>query len=60
MKNSPFRHWLNEKWYEHKEEVLLFGGEPFANVTLYFQKYKWWLKSIYRSEQKKEDRKRHG
>jgi len=53
MKNSRFRHWLNEKWFEHKDEVLLYGGEPFADSGAYFRKYKWWLKSIYRREHKR-------
>lgn len=53
MKNSRFRHWLNEKWFEHKDEVLLYGGEPFADSGAYFKKYKWWLKSIYLRENKR-------
>ena len=63
--NQTFRHWLNEKWYEHKEEVAVFGGEPFPDAGAYFRKYKWWLKSIYRKEMLKQQdyqiyRKRYG
>jgi hypothetical protein len=60
MKTSAFRHWLNEKWFEHKDEVLLFGGEAYSDVGAYFRKYKWWLKSIYKQEQIKMNRKRNG
>jgi hypothetical protein len=50
MPNQNFRSWLLEKWFEHKDEVLMFGGEPFPDSGAYFKKYKWWLKSIYRRE----------
>jgi hypothetical protein len=50
MANQNFRSWLMEKWFEHKDEVLMFGGEPFPDSGAYFKKYKWWLKSIYRRE----------
>lgn len=50
MKTSAFRNWLNEKWFEHKDEVLMYGGEPLPDSSAYFKKYKWWLKSIYQRE----------
>lgn len=53
MKTSAFRTWLNDKWYQHKEEVLIYGAESYPNAETYFRKYKWWLKSIYQKEMKK-------
>jgi hypothetical protein len=52
MKTSAFRNWLNEKWFEHKDEVLMYGGEPFPDAGAYFRKYKWWLKTVYQKEMK--------
>lgn len=44
-----FRSWVQEKWYEHKEEVWAWEGfEPTATPTEYFNKYKWWLKREYK------------
>ena len=52
MANQNFRHWLNEKWFEHKDEILVYGAESFATSSAYFAKYKWWLKTVYQKEQR--------
>lgn len=47
-KTSSFRHFCNQKWFEHKDEVFSWTGQP-CKVTpeQYFSKYKWFLKTIY-------------
>lgn len=62
---SAFRAWLTNKWYEHKDEVDRWGGEPFADAGVYFRTYKWWLKTLYKKEQadlkrREEMRKKYG
>jgi hypothetical protein len=59
MANQNFRHWLNEKWFEHKDEILVYGAESFATSSAYFAKYKWWLKTVYQKEQQ-QNKARHG
>lgn len=46
-----FRFWLHEKWYEYLTECEAFGLKPIANMSTYFQKYKYWLKREYRHQQ---------
>ena len=53
MQNIPtpsnFRTWLNDMWYEHKEEVLNYTGNNVDYpMEVYILKYKWWLKAIYK------------
>ena len=51
MKQTPFRNWLRNKWYEHLEEINSFGEPaPTYNSDFYFKTYKWWLKREYRHE----------
>lgn len=48
-----FRHWLQEMWQEHCDELLAHGRTEerrSVNSTEYFQKYKWWLKREYVSQ----------
>ena len=46
---SNFRTWLNDMWYEHKEEVLNYTGNNVDYpMEVYILKYKWWLKAIYK------------
>lgn len=59
---SAFRAWIQNKWFEHKDEVLMWGGRPPEDAQAYFSKYKWWLKTVYKkeiadNERKKEDGK---
>jgi hypothetical protein len=53
MRNSDFRLYVYEKWFEYKEEVLAWEkknveGSPEA----YFHKYKWFLKAKYKVDNK--------
>lgn len=44
-----FRGWLYDKWLEHKDEVLETTGRACDyDLGLYFNKYKWWLKRLYK------------
>ena len=46
---QTFRSWLNNMWQEHKKEVLVTTGKPCDyDLGLYFNKYKWWLKKMYK------------
>lgn len=51
-----FRHWLQEKWYEHLDELMTLG-QPLPPYTLahYFNQYKYWLKHEYRHQMDKQD-----
>lgn len=49
---SAFRVWVTNQWYDHREEVRNWGGEPIGSPEDYFQKYKWWLKTVYQKENK--------
>ena len=50
-----FRHWCNQKWFDHCDEVESFtGSRPDYDSKLYFNMYKWWLKREYRHEMKGE------
>ena len=46
-----FRHWLYEKWQEHLDEVAAHGQRVDYDIRVYFNKYKFWLKRIYRASQ---------
>lgn len=50
--SSPFRSWVTNKWYEHKEEVAVWGGEVCGSPGEYFRKYKWFLKTVYQKEKR--------
>ena len=43
-----FRSWCQEKWYEHLDELSLYGQPVPYDAKEYFQRYKWWLKREYR------------
>ena len=50
---KSFRAWLNNKWLEHKSEVYDYTGKPCDyNLGIYFSKYKWWLRRVYKEEMK--------
>jgi hypothetical protein len=48
---SPFRHWCQEKWYEHQEEIAAYGQPVCYTAREYFLKYKFWLKREYKHQQ---------
>lgn len=44
-----FRQWLQEKWYEHLDELDSWNMKaPDYNLRQYFDRYRWWLKREYR------------
>lgn len=43
-----FRNWLQEKYFEHKDECSHWNTIPASSVKEYFNKYKWWLKREYK------------
>jgi len=51
MKSSPFRAWLQNKWMEYKSEFLRIEGVPCTeSPQLYFRRYKWFLKQLYKDD----------
>lgn len=50
-----FRTWLQNKWYEHLDELDSLGiPHPDYDLKKYFEKYKWWLKREYQFQRKQE------
>lgn len=47
---STFRHFCNEKWFEHRDEIFAWTGN--ANLeydsTYYFRKHRWLLKKMFK------------
>jgi len=51
-KISPFRTWLHNMWYEHVNELDSWGmPKPDYTSTVYFQRFRWWLRAEYRRQQ---------
>lgn len=48
--NVRFRHWLTEKYMQHKDECEWWQTIPEKTLQEYFNKYKWWLRTLYRKE----------
>ena len=53
MKNSAFRLFCTEKWYEHKDEILAWTRQPLTEYdsNYYFQKHRWLLKRMFQDKQ---------
>jgi hypothetical protein len=51
MKKNSFRHWCQEKWFEHKDELESYHQKLEETSQQYFEKYKFWLKREYRHQQ---------
>jgi hypothetical protein len=50
---KPFRLWLQNMWYEHREEVLEWTGKEVEYTSeQYFAKYKWFLRTLYKNSKK--------
>lgn len=53
MSSVAFRYWLQEKWYEHLDELEAWGKVvPDYQIREYFAKYRWWLRREYRHQVK--------
>ena len=52
MKDSNFRIFCSEKWYEHKDEILSWTGKALVEYDseYYFKKHKWLLKRMFQEE----------
>ena len=52
-KSVTFRMWLQEKWYEHQDELMMWEKRfPEYDSTYYFQKHKWMLRRMFQEENK--------
>ena len=47
---KEFRLFCIEKWYEHKDEILEWTGQPLTKYDdkYYFSKHKWLLKRMFK------------
>lgn len=47
---SAFRSFCLNKWYEHKDEILLWTRQPLTEYDdkYYFRKHKWLLKKMFK------------
>ena len=51
-KNSTFRLWLIEKWYEHKDELMMWERRlPEYDDKYYFNKHKWMLRRMFQQQE---------
>lgn len=49
---SVFRHWVQQLWYEHMDEIESYGQDLQYSSTDYFNKYKFWLKREFKHQLK--------
>ena len=53
MKESAFRLFCNEKWYQHKDEILSWtGGSVEYDERYYLNKHRWLLRTMYKESLK--------
>jgi hypothetical protein len=46
---EEFRSFLNDKWYEHQEEILIWEKKlPQYDREYYWRKHKWLLKNMFK------------
>ena len=49
MDQSNFRHWCQEMWYLHQDEIEAWTGKlPGYDSTYYFRKHRWMLKNLWK------------
>ena len=54
--SSEFRQFVYDKWYEHKDELLMWEKRlPQYDSTYYFKQHKWFLKNLFRELKKEVD-----
>ena len=52
-KNSEFRHYVYEKWFEYKDEVEQWERRQVTGSPEdYFNKWKWFLRAKYKADNK--------
>lgn len=47
MRLKSFRLWAQEMWFEHMDELAVYGLPVTYSSKDYFQRYKYWLKREY-------------
>lgn len=49
---SSFKLFCREKWFEHKDEILAWTGQPLTayNDAYYFRKHRWLLKKMFKEQ----------
>ena len=52
MKYSTFQLFCREKWFEHKDEILLWTGSTLTEYDdkYYFRKHRWLLKRMFKEQ----------
>ena len=51
MKSSAFRHFCNEMWYLHCDEILAWTNQmPGYDSTYYFRKHRWLLRKMFQEQ----------
>jgi len=51
MKQSAFRNFCIEMWFNHKDELLEWEKQlPQYDSNYYFRKHRWFLKEIFKKE----------
>lgn len=51
MKNSAFRHFCSEKWFEHRDEIFEWTRKPVGySSEYYFAKHRWQLKRWFQEQ----------
>ena len=53
---SAFQLFVNEKWFQHKDEIFLWTGKTLTEYgsEYYFNKHKWLLKRMFKDEQERQ------
>jgi hypothetical protein len=50
-KTTAFRSWLQNMWYQHLDELDSYGlARPDYTSSVYFQRFRWWLRAEYRRQ----------
>ena len=49
---NPWRDFVSEMWFKHKDEVLLWSGKPVTDYDMkdYYHRNKWFLKEKFKKE----------
>ena len=50
---SDFRIFVNKKWFEHKDEIMLWTGHTVDyDAKYYYTKHRWLLKRMFKEQNK--------
>lgn len=56
MKNSQFRNWIRNIWFENSSEREEYRELPYS-MKEYWDRYKYWLKREYKFQKAQNDQK---